>query len=206
MQVHVENDANCAALGEFWRGAGRGAGSIFMFTVGTGIGGACVVDGCVWEGSNGIAGEIGHHIVAVNGPKCACGNKGCLEAMASGTAIVRDYLRLAGPGSKDKRGSVTARTVVQRARRGEPAARSAMLRAADALGVGIANVFNIVNPEVIIIGGGVSRAGSLFVRPAVERARQLVYPRFRKLLKVRRASLGDDAGLIGAAYAAYNLR
>jgi glucokinase len=206
MPVYVENDANCAALGEFWHGAGCGSASLFMFTLGTGIGGGFVVDGKVWEGNNGIAGEIGHHIIAVGGPECACGNKGCLEAFASAGAIVRAYSRRAKGRSTGKTQKVTARMVVQRAKRGERVARSVVLKAAEALGVGIANVFNILNPEIIVIGGGVSRAGSLLVTPAVKHARRLVYPRFRKLLTVKRARLGDDAGLLGAAYVAFNLR
>ena len=130
----------------------------------------------------------------MNGPECACGRRGCLEALASASAIVRDYSRIAGRSAGKDGRQLTARMVVQRAGQGDRAARSVVRQAAEALGVGIANVFNVINPEIIVIGGGVSRAGSVLIRPAVEQARRLVFPKFRTMLKVRRATLGDDAG------------
>jgi glucokinase len=205
--VFVENDANCAALGEYWLGAGRGTGSLFLFTLGTGIGGGLVIDGKLWHGSHGIAGEVGHHIIDVNGPVCQCGNRGCLEAFASATAIVREYSRRrpskSGVTPPPRGTKMTAKMIFERAKAGEPTARSVVARAAEALGVGIANIFNIVNPELILIGGGVSRAGSILVGPARQRAREIVFPRLRSKLRVKIARLGDDAGLLGAAYLAY---
>jgi glucokinase len=197
----VANDADCAALGEFRRGAGCGAGSLFLFTLGTGLGGGMIVDGNLWEGSQGIAGEVGHTIADLDGPMCACGKRGCLEAMVSGTAIVREYRRREGRrGDKD---SVTAKDVFRLARRGDKAAVSAVDSAARALGVGISNVFLMLNPDLILIGGGVARAGAVLIGPAVDYARNLLFPQLRKYLAVKRASLGDDAGLIGAACLAY---
>jgi glucokinase len=205
LPVVVENDANCAALGEFWQGAGRGASSLFLFTVGTGIGGGFVVDGKIWRGYDGIAGEIGHSVVMVGGPKCGCGKRGCLEAMVSATAIVRDYK--AG-GRRLARGrphtEVTARMIFSMARRGDRHARHVIATAGGALGVGIANIFHILNPELILIGGGVSRAGAALLGPATEAARCAVFAPLRDRLQVKRASLGDDAGILGAAYLAFS--
>jgi len=202
LPTFLENDANCAALGEHWRGAGRGARSLFLFTVGTGIGGCFLIDGQVWHGQHGIAGEIGHTIVAAGGPRCNCGKEGCLEALVSATAILRDYRRAAGiaVGTPTE---LTAKMVFDRARQGDAAARSVVDRSARALGIGIANVFHLLNPELILIGGGVSRAGRMLLGPATEEARRAIFPPLRTALKVKRASLGDDAGLLGAARVAF---
>jgi glucokinase len=199
LPVMVENDANCAALGEFWRGAGRGAESLFLFTLGTGIGGSLVIDGEVWHGANGIAGEIGHTVVMAGGPRCSCGKLGCLEAVVSATAIVRDY-REATRGRAVAAGTLTAKAVVDLAKQGDRVAGAVVRQSARALGIGIANVFHLFDPEVILIGGGVSRAGSILIRPAVEEARSLVFPPLRARVKVKRTALGDDAGILGAAY------
>lgn len=206
LPVVVENDANCAAVGEYWRGAGRGARSLFMFTVGTGVGGCLVIDGEVWHGANGVAGEIGHTVVAAGGPVCSCGVRGCLEALVSATAIVRSYSRMTGCARRSRAGSgarpVSAKAVFDLAKRGDRCARQAVERAARALGLGIANVFHLLNPEVILIGGGVSRAGSRLLRPAIDEARSVIHPSLRARLKVKRATLRDDAGLLGAAHLA----
>lgn len=221
MPVFVENDANCAALGEHWKGAGRNVASLFMFTLGTGVGGGFIVDGKIWRGATGTAGEIGHTIVMAGGPRCSCGNRGCLETFASATAIVKEYRRVKrsrarGRSSRGRRsggrsscgrgarargagGKVTARHVTDLARRGDRAAVAALKYAARGLGVGIANIFNLLDPEVILIGGGVSRAGAVLIRPAIAEARKIIFPPLASHLKVKRATLGDDAALIGAA-------
>jgi glucokinase len=201
LPVVVANDADCAALGEYWRGAGMGTSSFFLFTLGTGMGGAMVIDGDLWEGCAGIAGEIGHTVIDIDGPKCACGRRGCLEAFVSATAIVREYRRRGPQGSEGA--AVTAKDVFQLARGGDPIAGTVVAGAARALGIGMANVFHLLNPEVILIGGGVARAGRALIGPAAEHARAEVFPVLRDRLKVARARLGDDAGLIGAAYLAY---
>lgn len=207
LPTFLENDANCAALGEHWRGAGRGARSLFLFTVGTGIGGCFLIDGQVWHGAHGIAGEIGHTVVDPRGPKCNCGKDGCLEALVSATAILKAYRRAAGTGvngmGAGRESRLTAKMVFDRARRGDAAARSVVDRSSRALGVGIANVFHLLNPEMILVGGGVSRAGRMLLGPAVEEARRAIFPPLQASLKVRRASLGDDAGLLGAARVAF---
>lgn len=199
MPVFVENDANCAALGEYHAGAGRGAASLFMFTLGTGVGGGFIVNGEIWRGATGTAGEIGHTIVMAGGPRCNCGNRGCLEAFASATAIVKEYRR-----RKKRTGpKITAREITDLAAGGDRAALGAVNYAAKGLGLGIANVFNLLSPELILIGGGVSRAGSVLLRPALAEAKKIVFPPLAPRLKVRRASLGDDAALIGAARFAF---
>jgi len=195
----VENDANCAAVGEYWRGAGRGARSLFMFTVGTGIGGSFLIDGEVWHGADGIAGEIGHTVVAAGGPVCNCGARGCLEALVSAWAIVRDYNRPVGRSRPPKAGSAGAKIVFDMAKRGDRRAQRAIEHASRALGLGIANVFHLLNPDLILIGGGVSRAGAVLLKPALEEARRSIFPPLRERLTVRRATLRDDAGLLGAA-------
>jgi glucokinase len=199
MPVFVENDTNCAALGEYRFGAGRGAESLFLFTIGTGVGGAFVVGGTLWEGFDGTAGEIGHTVIRADGPRCNCGKRGCLEAMVSATAIVREYERRARKRRPRDGIGISAKEVVDRARAGERAAAGVIREAAHALGIGIANVFGLLDPELILIGGGVSRAGSILIDPAVEHARSLVFGPLRRRLKVRRARLGDDGGLLGAA-------
>jgi glucokinase len=200
--VLVANDADCAAIGEYWRGAGRGAKSLFLFTLGTGVGGSLVIDGRLWEGERGIAGEIGHTVIALGGPRCSCGNQGCLEALVSATAIVRDYVaaRKIKPPAESR---ITAKMVFDRARGGDKVAQRVIAGAAGALGVGIANVFNLLDPELILIGGGVSRAGSRLIGPAVKQAGQLLFAPLREYLRVRRTSLGDDAALLGAARLAF---
>jgi glucokinase len=201
--VLVVNDANAAAVGESWVGAGKNAKSLFLFTLGTGVGGSLVTETGVWEGADGIAGEIGHTVIDMNGPRCPCGKRGCLETLVSATAIVRDYTGLTKRRSVKDPGSLTAKVVFDRARRGDRDARRVVDGAARALGTGIANVFNLLNPELILLGGGVSRAGRTLIDPAVRHARDMVFPPLKDQLKVIRASLGDDAGLIGAARLAF---
>jgi len=203
LPVVVANDANCAALGEFFYGAGVGSKSLFMFTLGTGVGGGLVIDGRIWEGAWGIAGEIGHTIVAADGPRCNCGERGCLEALASGSAVIRDYIRKSRIKSDAGRKAITAKLVFDRAKHGDRIAARVVADAAKALGMGISNVFHLVNPEVIVIGGGVSRAGGRLIRPATACAREHVFPPLRDKLKVRKARLGDDGALLGAARLAF---
>lgn len=222
LPVFVDNDANCAALGEYSNGAGKSARSLFVFMLGTGVGGGFIVEGDIWHGAYGTAGEIGHTIVMAGGPRCTCGNRGCLEAFTSATAIVREYrrrkarrspsprTRTVGKASARKAGApdagggeVTARQVVALARRGDRAALGALQYAAKGLGIGIANIFNLINPELILIGGGVSKAGSILLKPAIREARSIIYPPLAPRLRVKRATLGDDAALIGAARLAF---
>jgi glucokinase len=204
MRVRVENDANCAALGEYWYGAGKDASSLFLFTLGTGVGGSFVIDGKLWQGYDGIAGEVGHTVIDIKGPRCACGQRGCLETLVSATAMIKDYQKRKRLKTGSRMQAITAKMIADKAKQGDRIAGAVTRRAADALGVGIANVFHLYNPELILVGGGVSRAGSILLTPAISRARAAIFPQLRRRLKVRRTRLGDDAALIGAAYLAHH--
>ena len=190
----VENDANVAAFGEWKYGAGRGASSLVFLTIGTGIGGGIVLGEKLWRGSCGYAAEIGHVVVNPSGELCKCGIRGCLETEASAPAIVRKYQSLAGKGER-----VTTEDIYYLAKDGEPAAREAFARAGAFLGIGLGMLINLLNPEKILLGGGVMTTGEFLLGPAVEEARRRSYPATFACCEIGRASLGNDAGLIGAA-------
>lgn len=204
--VRVENDAAAAAWGEYRAGAGRhAAGGALMLTIGTGVGGGLVVDDRLVRGASGIGGEFGHIIVIEGGPLCPCGNHGCLEAVASGSAIGRlGRDAVAGWGARNSllagADDVTGAAVTAAARQGDPLATQVLAEAGTWLGVGIASLVNALDPEIIIIGGGALDAGALLLDPAVEAYHARVIAReHREVPPVVRAELGDDAGLIGAA-------
>ena len=190
----VDNDANLAAFGEWKYGAGRGVSSLVFLTIGTGIGGGIVLGDKLWQGSCGYAAEIGHVVVNPDGELCKCGIRGCLETEASAPAIVRKYQALSGSGS-----SITTEDIYYRAKEGEAAAREAFARAGYFLGIGLGMLINLLNPEKILLGGGVMTTGEFLLRPAVEEARKRSYPATFACCDIERASLGNDAGLIGAA-------
>jgi glucokinase len=198
------NDANAAALGEFYFGAGSGTRNMVYITVSTGIGGGVIVEGQLLSGPSGTAGEIGHMTIDRTGPQCKCGNVGCLEAIASGTAIAsRFHAAVAGVESHEPAASVdtsraTAADVVRGAYAGDEPARSIFLDAAEAIGVGVVNCLHLFNPDVVVIGGGVSNAGPILF-DTIDRivgARAMPVPRQAAI--VMKAVLGDDAGLMGA--------
>lgn len=190
----VENDANVAAFGEWKYGAGRGVSSLVFLTIGTGVGGGIVLGDKLWQGSCGYAAEIGHVVVNPDGELCKCGIRGCLETEASAPAIVRKYQALAGSEAP-----VTTEDIYYRAKEGEPAAREAFARAGYYLGIGLGMLINLLNPEKILLGGGVMTTGEFLLSPAVEEARKRSYPATFACCEIERASLGNDAGLIGAA-------
>jgi glucokinase len=207
MPAHVENDANAAALGEWWMGAGRGVRDLVYMVVGTGIGGGIISGDTLWQGVSGTAGEIGHTTIDVNGPRCGCGRPGHLEAMASGPAIARmareamaagrtSVLRSLAGGDPAR---VTAATVAQAAAQGDAVAAEVFERAGFYIGVGVANLLNLLNPARVIIGGGVSRAGELLFAPVRRTVRALAFERPAADAEVVPAQLGDDVGAIGAA-------
>jgi glucokinase len=205
--VILENDANVAALGELWLGAGRGVESLCMYTLGTGVGGGLVLDGKIWRGWNGMAGELGHCNVEPEGHVCGCGSWGCLEQYASATAVVRmarEGMAAGAPGS--------SQAVYERAMQGDAEAKKVFERVGRALGMAIADMVNILNLSLYVIGGGVSSAWDAFA-PAMfaeVRKRSFVYAgttaengagiggRTRST-QIRRAALGGDGGLYGAA-------
>jgi glucokinase len=190
----VDNDANMAAYGEWACGAGRGVRSMILLTIGTGIGGGIILDGKLWQGSCGYAGEIGHIVVHADGERCNCGIQGCLEAEAAAPAIVRKYRALV-PGS----GPVTAEEIYHRAKNGEGAAREAFANAGRYLGIGLGMLINLLNPEKILLGGGVMTTGEFLLGPTIEETRRRSYQATFECCSIERAGLGNDAGLIGTA-------
>ena len=212
--VVLENDANCAALGEKWMGAGRNADGLCMITLGTGVGGAFIFGRKVWHGMIGMAGEIGHMGVVAHGPACGCGGRGCLEQFASATAIRRMAAEAARSGSApglaralSENQELTAKIVFQQAVLGDQVARQIFETVGTALGTVLASLVNALNLPMYVIGGGVANAWTAF-SPAMfrELEKQSVVFRAGKNLQthhnrtvVTRAVLGSEAGLIGAA-------
>jgi glucokinase len=207
LPILLDNDANAAALGEFRFGAGRGYRHMLLVAVGTGIGGGIVADGVMLRGAHGFAAEIGHFVVDPSGPLCGCGNRGCWEQMASGSAIgrlgrerVRDLphsliARLAG-GDPD---AVTGKLVAEAATRGDEAAVSILAEVGRWLGVGIAGLVNILDPQVVVVGGGAAEAGDLLLEPARGTfASSVEGAGYRPRVELVRARLGADAGATGA--------
>jgi glucokinase len=210
--VWLDNDANLAALGEHRYGAGKGCNDLLYITVSTGVGGGLILGGNIYRGTFRGAGEFGHMIVDRNGPLCSCNNRGCLEALASGTAIKRDAQKLVNSGQGSRMlllaGSVEkvdAWVVGQAALDGDPEAQAILDRAGRNLGVAIANVVNLLNPEVFIIGGGVIYGvGDLILNPVRDEAYKNTYPPYRKYLKIIPAVLMSQSGILGAAALAWD--
>jgi len=204
LPVWVCNDADLAALGEHRFGAGRGIDDLIYITVSTGIGGGVITGGKLLLGASGFAAEVGHMTIDLNGPGCSCGNVGCLEMLASGTAIARFAVEKISRGELSTitdlvtgdLGKVTAETVAEAARSGDLVAREVMHTAGANLGIGVVNLVHIFNPELVIIGGGCSKAGDLIFEPV----RQVVDERTMPDISVRivPTALGDAPGLLGA--------
>jgi glucokinase len=192
--VRLGNDANMAAYGEFRHGAGRGARSLVLLTVGTGIGGGIILDGRLWEGHGGYAGEFGHITVNPQGERCNCGRIGCLETEASAPRLVRNYRGLSG-----KTDIMDSRDVYLRAKGGDPAALESFRKLAYWLGIGIGIVITSLNPEMVLIGGGVVSAGRFLLDPLLEESRRWSHPVPFAGCRIEKAALGNDAGLVGAA-------
>lgn len=206
--VLLENDANAATLGEMWQGAARGFQTILGVTLGTGVGGGIILDGKLWRGVDGTAGELGHIAVAPFGNvKCKCGNTGCLEVYASATAIVRmareELANHPNSSLRSITGSeLTSEKVFQAALAGDDLARRVFLAAGVHLGAALASFINIFNPEIIVIGGGVSAAWEMFGATAREEVSQRAFQAPAKRCRIAPAERGDEAGLIGAAWLA----
>jgi glucokinase len=200
------HDANVAALAEFRYGAGRGTQDMIYITVSTGIGGGIIHQGRMLLGHGGGAGEVGHMTLEIDGPLCGCGNRGCLEALASGPAIRRqaaDRVRAGEASSISARAGgdldkVSTEIVVEAARDGDALAIDVMRRAGLALGTGLANLMHIIDPEIIVLGGGVTHAGELLFAPMREAIECHAMPVYRQRTRVVTAELGDDVGLYGA--------
>jgi glucokinase len=205
------NDANAAALGEHHLGAGRGVGSLIYLAIGTGIGGAIIIDGKLYTGACGGAGEIGHMTIDTNGPRCECGNIGCLEQLAAGKAIAREAKERLGSGERStlteavagKIENITAKEVAVAAQKGDPLAGEVINSAATYLGIGMVNLVNIFNPEMIVVGGGVAKMGDLLLNPARRVVMERAFPESVAAVRIVTTELGDDAGLLGAAHFAF---
>jgi glucokinase len=201
--VAIGNDANLAALGESNYGAGQGHSHLIYVTVSTGIGGGIIVGEQLLLGHQGLAAEIGHVTVLPGGPLCGCGHRGHLEAIASGPAIARWFEEQLDSGAQSSIGlsqkPVTAKMIGKAAADGDQLAIKAITRAGEFLGLALTGLTHIFNPTMIIIGGGVSRTGSLLLDPLRKKmAEEIISPQYLDVLSIKIAALGDDAGLAGA--------
>lgn len=207
IETYLLNDASAAALGEYTLGAGKNNCNVIYITVSTGIGGGIIIRGELYLGACGSAGEIGHMSIKANGPWCFCGNRGCLETLASGTAIAREAIRLVREGKKtslnrmveNKIENITAKEVSIAAQKGDALAKKVVLEAATYLGIGMANVANIFNPDMIIIGGSVSKMGELLFEPVRQQVLKRAFRLPAQAVSIVPSKLGDDVSLIGAA-------
>lgn len=204
---YIDNDANVAALGEQWVGAGNNEPDVVFITLGTGVGGGLISDGNLLHGAIDAAGEIGHVTVEPNGFQCTCGKKGCLEQYASATGVVH----LAREMSEDYAGdsklkyqiddgqNVDSKVIFDLAKEGDDLALMVVERFAYYLGFALANVANLLNPSTIVLGGGVSKAGEFLAEKVRKNLVEFSFPTIREITKVKIAELGNDAGVIGAA-------
>ena len=205
--VLLENDANAAAVGEMWLGAARGCDDVISVTLGTGVGGGVILDGKLWRGAHGSAGEIGHTTVdPFSGMKCKCGNTGCLELFASATAIVRmtrENLSLF-PESVLKDGELSAVKVYEAGRNGDELALAVFRRFGMYLGIGLANLINLIDPQIIVLTGGAVNGWDLFAPEMYRQVSERAFHAIAQQVRIARAECGDNAGLLGAAHLAFN--
>ena len=188
MPTYMENDANCAAWGEYIAGAGRGVKSLVVYTLGTGIGGGIVINGDMWVGASGAAGELGHMSIDPNGPICGCGQPGCLEQYASATAVAKKY------------GKGTAKDCFAAAAKGDEKAQKVVAWAADALATGVANMIHVLHPDIIVLAGGMAQAGDALLEKVREGVKRRVFGVFIEKIRIETSKVsGDDAGWLGAA-------
>ena len=193
LPVIVENDANCFALAEATNGAGQGARVVFGVIMGTGVGGGLVVDGRLWSGPQHIAGEWGHHGIDPNGPLCYCGRRGCVETFISGPAVQERYRAAGGD-------ALAMDAIVARARVGEPRAAAVFEQFLDRFGRALANLISILDPDVVVLGGGLSNIDELYGAGRDAVARYVINDELRT--PIRRNLHGDSAGVLGAAFLA----
>ncbi len=200
--AYLDNDANLAALGEWKFGAGRGHHNLLYLTISTGIGGGVIINDRLLHGHHGLAAELGHVTVLAGGPVCPCGQKGHLEALAAGPAIVRYVREQMEAGTKSELRSdenLNAYEVAEAARNGDALAKSAYARAGEYLGIGVASFLHAFDPSIVIFGGGVSQSGPLLFDPfEISLQKHVFNPRYLENLVITTAALGDDAGLLGA--------
>ena len=205
LRVEIENDANAAAYGEYKVGAGRGARNLFYMMIGNGIGGAIILDGKLWTGASGFAGEVGHITIDTEGLECICGNTGCLETVASAPSIVRrarERLNRDSTSSLSRLAlnkSFTADDVAHQANEGDDFALMMIERTGKYIGTGVASVINLLNIERIVLGGGVMDAGTLILNPIIHEVRRRAFQPCFEATEIVAAKLGLDGAPIGAA-------
>lgn len=207
LPVFIQNDANIAALGEYWIGAGQDSLNMIAVTLGTGVGGGIIVNGSILNGESGMAGEIGHIKVEHNGAHCNCGGNGCLETISSATGIKRQGMEsvLTNPNSKlakqyKVQGEITAKDVIDLAKVGDETCVKIIDYSCDILGKVLANIGTVINPSKIIIGGGVSRAGDFLLDKIEVAFRKHAIPKLHQICELKIAQLGNDAGILGGAF------
>lgn len=207
LPVYLENDANAAAIGEHWIGAGQGSRNLLCITLGTGVGSGLILDDTIWHGSNDLAGELGHTTLFLDGLPCNCGRKGCLEAYISATGIVtRTRLALSGGRSSSlaallhqENNQLTSVMIYEHAKQGDRLARDLLEETGRYLAVSLGNVLNLLDLETIILGGQVSQASEFFFSPTINELERRAIRATYYPLKIVPAQLGDHAGIIGAA-------
>jgi glucokinase len=200
LKCFLDNDANLAAYGELRFGGGRGVSNFVSLTLGTGVGGGIIIDGELYRGSNNNAGEIGHMTVDLNGERCPCGNYGCLERYASASAIERRMkamLERKPPASGKMEGDLTAKDIFKMAADGDIIARNVILSASEFLGIAIVNLSNILNPEKIILGGGMAKAGEALITPVMKIVRERLYGSVASKITIEKSKLENKAGVLG---------
>lgn len=211
LRVEVENDANAAAYGEYKVGAGRGSRNLFYMMIGNGIGGAIILDGRLWTGASGFAGEVGHITIDSEGLPCGCGNTGCLETLASAPSIVRrarERLHRDSTSSLSRLAlnkSFTAEDVAHQANEGDDFALMMIERTGKYIGTGVASVINLLNIERIVLGGGVMDAGSLILNPIIREVKRRAFQPCFEATEIVAAKLGLDGAPIGAALLARDI-
>ncbi len=205
LRVELENDANAAAYGEYKIGAGRGSKDLFYITIGDGIGGAIILDGKLWIGASGLAGEVGHITIDTEGAECICGNTGCLETVASAPNIVRranERLNRDSTSSLSKLATntdFTAGDMAREAKEGDDFSLMMIERTGKYIGTGVASVINLLNIERIVLGGGVMQAGELILNPIIQEAKRRAFQPCFEATQIVVAALGEDAATIGVA-------
>lgn len=205
LRFELENDANAAAYGEFITGAGRGSRNLFYITIGEGIGGAIIMDGKLWTGASGFAGEVGHITIDTEGAQCQCGNTGCLETVASAPNIVRranERLYRDSTSSLSRLAmnkNFTADDMAHEAKEGDDFSLMMIERTGKYIGTGVASVINLLNIERIVLGGGVMQAGELILNPIIQEAKRRAFQPCFEATQIVAATLGEDAATIGAA-------
>jgi glucokinase len=203
----LENDANAAAWGEFWTGAGKEASSMVMLTLGTGIGGGIVLDGKLWHGFKDSAAELGHVTIDCRGRQCGCGNIGCLEAYASADSTVRRFIEAVRSGRstnlermvRERPEQVTSKMIHEEALKGDALCRATIEETGFYLGMGVVSILHFLNPEMVVLTGGMIGAGSMLMDPLKKVVQERALGRSREDVKIVFARLGSDAGFIGAA-------